>query len=440
MSSLIIWLTNQTPRVFNNSPIQLFCNELSHYEYLIPIYYLDRKVFDGKFKLSGLDRFSKLRKQYTQAFIKSFQNELRELGSDLFIVSEEIEDFVNQINSMVESDVWEKVCLIYTNPDLYEESRWLNKFLSGLSKKVEIISIGDTSTTNISESILYDDRFTPWYRTVRTKYIKYKFVKDPYIKQSLPNTVPISLDKLYYEEVTNYKFVIPCTERQAISRLKDFTNLLSNYGNKRDFFAENLEITNTSLLEGVLSNGVLSRKLVYSSFIELENSEAFTRQLTFYDHNLLLYRKYGAKTWFSRDGIKPSKLNKRVVDLDKFSLLVEAETNTNLINKPLKQLKETGYIHNRLRMIIASYVCNTMRLDHRLGAELFEHHLLGFNAINNQAGWMWCGGLGNDNVPYPGRYFNIVNQYFRYSLDNRVIKDSESLDNRVIRDNQLLIS
>jgi deoxyribodipyrimidine photo-lyase len=65
-------------------------------------------------------------------------------------------------------------------------------------------------------------------------------------------------------------------------------------------------------------------------------------------------------------------------------------------------------------MIFASYFCNKLNLDHRLGAELFEHYLLGFNPINNQAGWMWCGGLGNDSVPYPGRVFNISNQLYKY--------------------------
>jgi deoxyribodipyrimidine photo-lyase len=87
----------------------------------------------------------------------------------------------------------------------------------------------------------------------------------------------------------------------------------------------------------------------------------------------------------------------------------------------MKQLNDTGYMHNRLRMIVSSFLCKTLLIDYRVGEEYFALKLLDFDLSANNGGWQWAASTGVDNVNYI-RIFNPTKQSEKYDAEARFIK------------------
>ena len=75
----------------------------------------------------------------------------------------------------------------------------------------------------------------------------------------------------------------------------------------------------------------------------------------------------------------------------------------------MRQLRETGFMHNRVRMIVASFLVKDLHLPWQRGAEWFLDQLVDGDMANNQHGWQWCAGCGTDAAPYV-RVFNPATQ------------------------------
>ncbi len=79
----------------------------------------------------------------------------------------------------------------------------------------------------------------------------------------------------------------------------------------------------------------------------------------------------------------------------------------------MKQLRETGGMHNRVRMICASFLTKLLRQDWRRGAQFFMQHLVDGDFSSNLGGWQWCASVGADSAPY-FRIFNPLRQAERF--------------------------
>ena len=81
------------------------------------------------------------------------------------------------------------------------------------------------------------------------------------------------------------------------------------------------------------------------------------------------------------------------------------ETGFPIVDAGMRQLRETGFMHNRVRMIVASFLVKDLHLPWQWGAEWFLDQLVDGDMANNQHGWQWCAGCGTDAAPY-FRVFN----------------------------------
>lgn len=100
-----------------------------------------------------------------------------------------------------------------------------------------------------------------------------------------------------------------------------------------------------------------------------------------------------------------------------FKLWCEGRTGFPLVDAAMRCLNETGLMHNRLRMIVASFLCKTLLIDWRLGEQYFAENLLDFDLAANNGGWQWCAGTGADAQPY-FRIFNPYTQIKRFDPDH----------------------
>ena len=96
-----------------------------------------------------------------------------------------------------------------------------------------------------------------------------------------------------------------------------------------------------------------------------------------------------------------------------FASWCQGETGYPLVDAGMRELNETGFMHNRVRMVVASFLTKHLLLDWRLGAAYFAAKLLDFDLASNVGGWQWASGSGCDAAPY-FRIFNPSSQMERF--------------------------
>lgn len=99
----------------------------------------------------------------------------------------------------------------------------------------------------------------------------------------------------------------------------------------------------------------------------------------------------------------------------------EARTGYPLIDAAMRQLRQTGYMHNRLRMVVASFLTKDLGIDWRRGERFFARHLNDYDLAANNGGWQWAASTGCDAQPY-FRIFNPITQSRRFDPDGQFIR------------------
>ncbi|MDM0114953.1 deoxyribodipyrimidine photo-lyase [Variovorax sp. J22R133] len=104
-----------------------------------------------------------------------------------------------------------------------------------------------------------------------------------------------------------------------------------------------------------------------------------------------------------------------------FNAWCEGQTGYPLVDAAMAQINQTGYMHNRLRMVVASFLCKDLGLDWRRGEKYFALHLNDFELASNNGGWQWASSSGCDAQPY-FRIFNPVTQSERFDPEGKFIR------------------
>ena len=104
-----------------------------------------------------------------------------------------------------------------------------------------------------------------------------------------------------------------------------------------------------------------------------------------------------------------------------FKKWCKGETGYPMVDAGMKQLNATGYMHNRVRMVTASFLCKHLLIDWRKGESYFAKKLLDFELSSNNGNWQWAAGTGCDAAPY-FRVFNPSEQLKKFDKDQNYIK------------------
>merc|ERR1711871_195154 len=148
-------------------------------------------------------------------------------------------------------------------------------------------------------------------------------------------------------------------------------------------------------------------------------------ELTFRDYFRFYTKHYGSAV-FKKGGPKMSDgktLNQSVgwdQNIEKFMKWCAGTTNNPMIDANMRELKQTGFMSNRGRQIVASYLTRDMGLDWRMGAMYFEYALIDHDVSQNWGNWTYAAGVGSD--PREDRYFNISKQTKNYDKDLEFVR------------------
>lgn len=197
-------------------------------------------------------------------------------------------------------------------------------------------------------------------------------------------------------------------EAAAHKQWKSFVaNGLQSYGQDRN----RPDLSGTSRMSAHLKFGAIHpRTLAADLDLRSNGARGFLRELAFRDFYADVLHHWPASAWHNWnsefDGIQTdtgAEAKRR------FEAWKAGETGFPFVDAGMRQLRDTGFMHNRVRMIVASFLVKDLHLPWQWGAEWFLDQLVDGDMANNQHGWQWSAGCGTDAAPY-FRVFNPITQ------------------------------
>ncbi|WBM71880.1 deoxyribodipyrimidine photo-lyase [Buttiauxella sp. WJP83] len=218
--------------------------------------------------------------------------------------------------------------------------------------------------------------------------------------------------------------LFPIGEQQAINQLRQFCRQpVANYGEQRDFPS----VDGTSRLSAYLAIGVLSPRQCLHRLLK-EHPQALDGDAgaiwlneliwrEFYRHLLVAYPKLCRHQPFIpwTDNVSWQQ------DEQQFIAWQQGRTGYPIVDAAMRQLNTTGWMHNRLRMVVASFLVKDLLADWRQGERYFMSQLIDGDLAANNGGWQWAASTGTDAAPY-FRIFNPTTQGERFDKKGEFIR------------------
>ncbi len=238
-----------------------------------------------------------------------------------------------------------------------------------------------------------------------------------------PKDFKDSLDSFESENQKHVKIQIPeGGSLAAFDRLKHFAHHIAKYGETRDF----PDVDGTSRFSFFFKNGSLttSQVLAYLRIKDLDfysdkGETKFLKELIwreFYYH--IIYHTPRAET----ESFNPKYTKIKWQNNEKFfKAWCEGKTGYPIVDAGMRQLNTTGWMHNRVRMIVASFLTKDLLIDWRWGENYFMKMLIDGDIAPNNGGWQWAASTGCDPQPY-FRIFNPLLQSQKFDPTGAYIK------------------
>jgi len=219
--------------------------------------------------------------------------------------------------------------------------------------------------------------------------------------------------------------LVEAGERAARKRLKHaLEHVVAGYSEKRDIPS----VAGTSRLSQDLRFGLLSARTIHASAIDAAASagpaarkgiEKFIKEIAWREFYISILHHYPEvlehefnPDWRGLPWREPGET---------FELWKQGRTGFPIVDAGIRELLATGYMHNRVRMIVAMFLTKDLHLDWKLGESFFLQHLIDGEIASNNGGWQWSAGTGADAAPY-FRIQNPWSQTKRYDSEGKYIK------------------
>ena len=207
-------------------------------------------------------------------------------------------------------------------------------------------------------------------------------------------------------------------EAAAQQRLDAFLRHADRYGDERD----RPGVDGTSHLSPYLKYGCIHPRQVLDRLGRSKGEDVFRREIA--------WREFYADVLFHRPESAYRSLQPAMAAFEvdegaeadrRFIAWAEGRTGYPIVDAGMRQLKAQAWVHNRVRMIVASFLVKDLHIDWRRGARHFMQHLVDGDLANNQHGWQWVAGTGTDPAPY-FRIYNPVRQGEQFDPDGDYVR------------------
>jgi len=210
--------------------------------------------------------------------------------------------------------------------------------------------------------------------------------------------------------------IIEAGEKAALVRFNVFTkNGLDSYDENRNFAS----IDGTSKMSTYLKFGEIHPRTLLANLGESNAHDPFRKEIAWREfyadvlfNNPMTDLEYYAPKFSQMRYDKPGK---------QFKSWCEGKTGYPFVDAAMRQLIKEGWMHNRTRMVVASFLVKDLHLEWQIGERFFAEHLVDYDVASNAHGWQWTAGCGTDASPYY-RIFNPIEQGKRFDENGDYIR------------------
>ncbi len=258
--------------------------------------------------------------------------------------------------------------------------------------------------------------YTPYSKTWKSLLAKFDLLP-------APKTINTPAD-IFSEPIPEYQSnpLFPAGEVEAQRRLSQFTNYpITTYHETRD----RMDLDGTSALSPYIRFGMIGlRQAVHAAKLSnLPTSQPSTETWL----NELIWREFYIQILYHFPHVAKTAFNKSLANIPwrnnetEFAAWEAGETGVPVVDAAMRQLKSTGWMHNRARMIVASFLVKDLLINWQWGEKYFMDNLLDGDLAANNGGWQWTAGTGADAAPY-FRIFNPVLQSAKFDPNGDYIR------------------
>lgn len=400
---------------------------------VIPVFVFDERVFNGKTKY-GFKKTDRHRAQFIIESVEDLRNSLKKLGSDLMVRVGKPEEEIFNIAQKIKSS-W-----VFCNRERTKEEVEVQDALEN-----KLWSIGQEIIFSRGKMLYYTgdlpfpvphcpDTFSSFRKEVE-RFVKIREPLDAPIDKFEPLTCEIEIGEMptiqdfgHENNATDKRaaFLFKGGETAALERLEDYlwvTNAISTYKKTRnELLGENY----SSKFSAYLSQGCISPKLIFWELQRYEaertkNDSTYSMffELMWRDFFRFMGKKHGSKI-FQKGGTKEEVDSSLRNNIDLLQLWIEGRTGVPFIDANMRELAITGFMSNRGRQNVASFLVKDLKVNWQMGAEYFESMLIDYDPCTNWGNWNYIAGVGSD--PRENRYFNILSQARRYDPGGEYVK------------------
>ena len=356
---------------------------------VVPIFIFDRNILDE------LEDRTDRRVQFIHQALLQIQEQLIPIGCTL------------DVRYGFPGEIWKQLIKDYTIENVYvnhDYEPYATERDAGIATMLKENNIAfhtykDQVIFEKNEVLKDDGRpytiFTPYSRKWKAKLNDFYFSSYPTKKNfsnfcKLPPKEILSLDEMNFKPAAQS---FPTKEWQ--------TEIIKHYKDQLDYPA----IAGTSRLSVHLRFGTISiRELVRKAVLL---NETFLNELIWRDFYQMILWHF---PYVVGNAFKPEYDNIKWRNNEKeFEAWCNGETGYPIVDAGMRELNDTGFMHNRVRMIVASFLTKHLLIDWRWGEAYFAEKLLDFELASNNGGWQWAAGSGCDAAPY----FRIFNPYLQ---------------------------
>ena len=307
-----------------------------------------------------------------------------------------------------------KIETVYTNHDYEPYAKERDDEIKGLlnNNNVAFKTFKDQVIFEKDEVVKKDGDpyvvYTPYMRTWKEKF-KTIDLEIFYTNSYLNNLVEHS--RLPNLSLSDIGFT---TSSQEIEAYEVTPTLIEQYENTRNFPAKD----STSKLGPHLRFGTVSIRKMIKKAIAEEN-EIFWQEL--------IWREFFMQILWHFPHTKDNSFKPKYDRIewrnneDEFNKWCEGKTGYPFVDAGMRQLNETGFMHNRVRMLVGSFLCKHLLIDWRWGEAYFAEKLHDYEMASNVGNWQWVAGSGVDAAPY-FRIFNPTTQIQKFDKNHEYIK------------------
>jgi len=383
---------------------------LTRDEEVLPIFIFDDSI------LSQLPK-DDARVTFIHQQLEKIQNQLQSVGKSLAVFHGKPFDVFQKLISE------NAITSVYTNHDYepYARKRDLELFHLFKENKIEFKTSKDQVIFEKSEVVKNDGSpyvvYTPYSNKWKENFKKIQLINynsEDFINKVIDHSYPFLI-------LSDIGFEVSLTK---VTSYDISTTLIDNYESTRNFPALNA----TSYLGIYLRFGAVSIRKMMAKAIESKN-ETFFKELIWREFfmQILWHFPHTTRTSFrpKYDAIRWEN------DEDLFQKWCEGKTGYPFVDAGMRELNTTGHMHNRVRMIAASFLCKHLLIDWRWGETYFAQKLLDYEQSSNVGNWQWAAGSGVDAAPY-FRIFNPTEQIKKFDKELKYVKkwipELETLD------------